>query len=238
MSESGPRRAKKASLVSGGGRQPRAAVLVASAMREEQGAGRDGGEHPLCFDAGPRRIHARAPEAATSRWFRASNRGVSTVGSLSPREESRARRLNPSSETTPALGDHHQPEMKVAGPGLRARLRRGSPPSEGGPSREGSRMKHTRLITSPLRVLRASRLLALGLALGVLLAFTTAASARVLRVAQSHPPGTAAAQFRSIQAAVDAARPGDWILSRPATTTSAATTPAHKPPPTRPAPAC
>ena len=34
----------------------------------------------------------------------ASNRGVSTVGSLSPREESRARRLNPSSETTPALG--------------------------------------------------------------------------------------------------------------------------------------
>ena len=34
-------------------------------------------------------------------------------------------------------------------------------------------------------------------------------------MAQSHPPGTAAAQFSSIQAAVDAARPGDWILVAP-----------------------
>ena len=58
-------------------------------------------------------------------------------------------------------------------------------------------------------------LLALGLVLGVSLAFTAAASARVLRVAQSHKPGTAAPQFHSIQAAVDAARPGDWILIAP-----------------------
>ena len=62
---------------------------------------------------------------------------------------------------------------------------------------------------------RASRLLVFALALGVSLAFTAVASARVLRVAQSHPPGTAAAQFDSIQAAVDAARPGDWILIAP-----------------------
>src|SRR5512132_3528942 len=62
---------------------------------------------------------------------------------------------------------------------------------------------------------RASRLLALALALGLSLAFTGVASARVLRGAQGPPPGTAAPQFNSIQAAVDAARPGDWVLIAP-----------------------
>lgn len=76
-------------------------------------------------------------------------------------------------------------------------------------------MKNTGLITGARKLPRAIRLLVLALALGGSLAFTTAASARVLRVAQSHPPGTAAAQFNSIQAAVDAARPGDWILIAP-----------------------
>src|SRR6478609_1695429 len=79
----------------------------------------------------------------------------------------------------------------------------------------GSRMKHAGLITGRGKLLRANCLLALALAFGVSLAFTTAASARVLRVAQSHPRGTAAPQFHSIQAAVDAARPGDWILVAP-----------------------
>ena len=76
-------------------------------------------------------------------------------------------------------------------------------------------MKHAKLIPRTWKLGRASRLLGLALALGALLAFTATASASVLRVALSHPPGTAAAQFDSIQAAVDAARPGDWILIAP-----------------------
>ncbi|HEX7265898.1 MAG TPA: hypothetical protein VF256_00565 [Streptosporangiaceae bacterium] len=71
------------------------------------------------------------------------------------------------------------------------------------------------MITGTGKLPRAIRLLVLALAFAGSLAFTTSASARVLRVAQSHPPGTAAAQFNSIQAAVDAARPGDWILIAP-----------------------
>ena len=76
-------------------------------------------------------------------------------------------------------------------------------------------MKHAKLIPRTWQLRRASRLLGLALALGALLAFTATASASVLRVALSHPPGTAAAQFDSIQAAVDAAHPGDWILVGP-----------------------
>ena len=76
-------------------------------------------------------------------------------------------------------------------------------------------MKHTGTLTRARKLPRASGLLAFALALGVSLAFTASASARVLRVAQSHSPGAAAAQFSSIQAAVDAARPGDWILIAP-----------------------
>src|SRR6476469_7873962 len=72
-----------------------------------------------------------------------------------------------------------------------------------------------RLLMGAWKPTRARCLLALGLVLAASLAFTTAASARVLRVAQTHKPGTAAAQFHSIQAAVDAARPGDWILIAP-----------------------
>src|SRR5262249_56987127 len=51
--------------------------------------------------------------------------------------------------------------------------------------------------------------------LGISPALPSAAAAGVLRVAQGHKPGTAAPQFHSIQAAVDAARPGDWILIAP-----------------------
>ncbi len=76
-------------------------------------------------------------------------------------------------------------------------------------------MNEPRSIHGARTLRRTSRLLALVLVLGLSLAFTAAASARVLRVAQSHPPGTAQAQFDSIQAAVDAARPGDWILVAP-----------------------
>ena len=48
------------------------------------------------------------------------------------------------------------------------------------------------------------------------LALAAPASARVLRVGPRHGhPGHAQAQFRTIQAAVDAARPGDWILVAP-----------------------
>jgi len=76
-------------------------------------------------------------------------------------------------------------------------------------------MNEPRSIHGARTLRRTSRLLAFALVLGLSLAFTAAASARVLRVAQSHPPGTAQAQFDSIQAAVDAARPGDWILVAP-----------------------
>ena len=76
-------------------------------------------------------------------------------------------------------------------------------------------MNHTGTLTRARKLLRTRGLPVFVLALGVSLAFTAVASARVLRVAQSHPPGTAAAQFNSIQAAVDAARPGDWILVAP-----------------------
>ena len=76
-------------------------------------------------------------------------------------------------------------------------------------------MNHTGTLTRATKLLRTRALPVFVLALGVSLAFTAIASARVLRVAQSHPPGTAAAQFNSIQAAVDAARPGDWILVAP-----------------------
>jgi hypothetical protein len=76
-------------------------------------------------------------------------------------------------------------------------------------------MNHTGLITGAWKLPRASRLLVLAVAFGISLALTTAASASVLRVGQSHAPGTAAPRFSSIQAAVDAARPGDWILIAP-----------------------
>ena len=76
-------------------------------------------------------------------------------------------------------------------------------------------MNHTGTLTRARKLLSTGGLPVFVLALGASLSFTAAASARVLRVAQSHPPGTAAAQFNSIQAAVDAARPGDWILVAP-----------------------
>ena len=51
---------------------------------------------------------------------------------------------------------------------------------------------------------------------------SAAAHARVLRVGSFHgSKGT----YRTIQAAVDAARPGDWVLVGPATTTNAAAAP-------------
>jgi len=76
-------------------------------------------------------------------------------------------------------------------------------------------MNRTRTLKRDRKLPRATGLLAFALAVSLSLAFTAAALARVLRVAQGHPPGAAAAQFSSIQAAVDAARPGDWILIAP-----------------------
>jgi hypothetical protein len=89
------------------------------------------------------------------------------------------------------------------------------PPSDTDSDWEGSHMNHTGTLARAMKLLRTNVLPAFALALGVSLAFTAVASARVLRVAQSHSPGAAAAQFSSIQAAVDAARPRDWILVAP-----------------------
>ena len=58
-----------------------------------------------------------------------------------------------------------------------------------------------------------SRLLALAITLLCTATFASAASAsRVLRVGSAHG---VRGQFKSIQAAVDAAKPGDWILIGP-----------------------
>ena len=75
-------------------------------------------------------------------------------------------------------------------------------------------MKHTGMATGARKLSGRAGFATLAAA-AVFLVGASPAAARVLRVAQGHPPSTAAPQFSSIQAAVDAARPGDWILIAP-----------------------